>query len=92
MKKYIMNSEEFEALDKVLWKSGLSKHGGLDVVQVGDADCFEDLEEGGIITFEEGLQLIYESGANDICFENQDISEEEHEIVNQLFKKFGIGE
>lgn len=91
MEKYTMTTEEYNALDRVLWKSGLSKHGGLDVVQLDDgSDAFEDLEEGIVMTFKEGLQLVKESWANNICFENGDITEEQHRIVNELFAKFGI--
>lgn len=92
MKKYIMTEEEFNALDKVLWKSGLSKHGGLDVTQANNEDCFMDYEQNEILSFKDGLQIVYESGANDICFENKDIEKEDYDIVNNLFNKFKIGE
>ena len=92
MKKYIMSEKEYSSLDKVLWKSGLSKHGGLCITQIDNTDCFQDFENDKILTFKDGLQLVEESLANDICFENGSITKEEHEIVNQLFKKFEIGE
>ena len=88
MEKYIMSEEEYLALDKVLMKSHLID--GLDVTQVDDEDCFMDFEQDKVISFKDGLQEIYESDANDICFKNGYITHEEHGVINSLFKKFEI--
>ena len=90
MQKYIMDSKEFESLDNIITKSGLDIY--LVIHQTEElGDCFIDLDENRTLDFAEGLQIIYESDANEICFENKSISNEEYYVVNHLFRNFNIG-
>lgn len=88
MKKYIMSEKEFNALDKVLMESHLIDE--LAVTQIDDTDCFMDFESDEVLTFKEGLEIVYDSDANEICFENGCITEEEFNTVKELFEKFEI--
>jgi hypothetical protein len=92
MRNYVMNEKEFNTLERLISVSHMDNV--LEILQNEEyeyGDFFWDYDYHKGISLKEGLQTIYESDANEICFENQMINKEDYDIVNGLFKKFGIG-
>lgn len=84
--RYVMNSVEYEAVDKILTESHLDEIIWIQQRETDDGleDYCYDVEENTDITLKEGLEIIYDA----VIFD--EMQEQDIFVFKTLLKKLGI--
>ena len=87
----ILSEDEFNGLDKITTANKLDWYA---ITQFNGKDYITDLENGQIVSFEDGLQWIYESISEEQPDYKNDynMTKAERDAVVNLFKKYNISE
>lgn len=84
---YVMNESEYNVVDKILMESHFIDALWIQQRENPWEDYFLDVEENEEITFEEGLEMIWEC----VDLEPLELNDEEFKTWNHLCQKFKVG-